>query len=438
MFEYARSDTHFLLYVFDNMKNELIERSNVSRPEGDLISTVFEESKKEALQRYERPFYDVERGMGPNGWYNMLSRTPALFTKEQFAVFRAVHQWRDELARKEDESLHFIMSKNTVFSIAREMPMDMSALLGCSHPVSQALKRNSKQLLDVIRKAKASGQNGPDMKDFMATYPAAVRPITKKANPEASQLSKSPFDAQATQSLPDVQNVESVRSETSNFWGTTVNGVKRRRIDSGHTQQELRLALLLPQLTAEIFDSGDTPIKNQDEESTTQPEPGARAEHRYVKDRQTMENNVFTIKELGGPRKRKAAELQVETDPEAKRDVDLEPGEANSDEDPMDTSTDAATLAVQAKAEQKAARKAQKKLEKAQRKREEVERRNGLNEEEAFDYANAPSVLHAKPERNGKGDGKKAADPYAKSLDAPKGMRKVRKEIEGKSITYRS
>lgn len=42
LFDYARSDTHYLLYIFDSMRNELIQRSRFGLPdhEGDKISTL--------------------------------------------------------------------------------------------------------------------------------------------------------------------------------------------------------------------------------------------------------------------------------------------------------------------------------------------------------------------------------------------------------------
>ena len=157
MFNYARSDTHFLLYIYDNLRNELIEKSDSSQPDGNLIEVVMNNSKEEALQRYERPLYDPQRGLGAMGWYNMLCRTPALFSREQFAVFRAVHQWRDKIARQEDESLHHIMPKHVLYSIAREMPLDMPSLLGCSHPMSNIFQKRKKDLLGVIKNAKMVG-----------------------------------------------------------------------------------------------------------------------------------------------------------------------------------------------------------------------------------------------------------------------------------------
>nr|GFD53759.1 exosome complex exonuclease RRP6 [Tanacetum cinerariifolium] len=55
LFDYARADTHFLLYVYDKMRNELVERSDFSDPEKNKVHDVQEKSKEYALQRYEHP-----------------------------------------------------------------------------------------------------------------------------------------------------------------------------------------------------------------------------------------------------------------------------------------------------------------------------------------------------------------------------------------------
>ena len=97
---------------------------------------------------------------------------------------------------------------------------------------------------------------------------------------------------------------------------------------------------------------------------------------------------------------------------------------------------------TQNKARRKAERKAQKKL-----KKEQAQGLNGATispgaepdpqTNDAFDYANAESVLHAKRDINDRGAPKKKAfDPYTKSMDAPKGMRKTKREIAGKSFTF--
>jgi exosome complex exonuclease RRP6 len=59
-------------------------------------------------------------------------------------------------------------------------------------------------------------------------------------------------------------------------------------------------------------------------------------------------------------------------------------------------------------------------------------------DEEPFDYSKAESVLHGKKPGVGKGDKKKPFDPYTKSADAPKGMRKAQTERAGKSHTFKN
>ncbi len=440
MFDYARSDTHFLLYIYDNMRNELIERANSSWPDGNLIDQVLKRSKEETLQRYERPFYDAEHGTGPMGWYTMLARTPALFNGQQLAVFRAVHQWRDSIARQEDESVHHILSKQALFNIARELPPNQDSLIGCSQPISRFMRALASDLLGVIQKAKAAGADGLGLKELMRARhnpeltrvdeaSPAIVPAADQAHPLALQIPIS--------KLP-------IRINHSRFWGSTMDSLvcydPRPNVQTQH--DSLRLALPLPQLTAQIFDDRK-PLAAE----TFDDEPSARAEHQYTKDRKPKEDDVFVVKQLGGPRKRKASELQEASAPVVAR-VDspvVTMTSESHDNNEMEISLDGVNeeQLAQAKAERKARRKAQKKLEKEQRKREELLQSKaegegeGREEVEAFDYANAPSVLHAKRDNHDRSGPKKAFDPYTKSLDAPKGMRKSKKEIAGKSFTFK-
>jgi exosome complex exonuclease RRP6 len=126
MFYYARSDTHYLLYIYDMMRNELIQKST---PEDNYIEHLLERSKETSLRRYEKFVYDAEGGQGAFGWFNpLMKQSSGNFTREQFAVFRAAHKWRDELARREDESPAFIMANGALFDIARRLPPDPKAL----------------------------------------------------------------------------------------------------------------------------------------------------------------------------------------------------------------------------------------------------------------------------------------------------------------------
>lgn len=106
MLQYARSDTHYLLYIFDNLRNALLDRSNV---QSDLVRTVLNLSAQTSLRSYEKEVYDAENGSGSSGWNNLATKWNKTFTAFQMSVFRAVHAWRDEIARREDESTGYII-----------------------------------------------------------------------------------------------------------------------------------------------------------------------------------------------------------------------------------------------------------------------------------------------------------------------------------------
>ena len=447
MFKYARADTHFLLYVYDNLRNELIEKSDASTPEGNLIDYVLNKSKEVALQRYERPFYDAQRGMGSGGWFNLLTYSPALFSREQFAVFRAVHQWRDTIARKEDESVNVIMPKHVIFNIAREMPTEMAPLLGCSHPISAPVRQRANELLELIKKAKIEGATGPELKEMLQVL-GNDRYETGKAvmvpNTQNALVVPNARTAPAIQDRnlpPPVKSCSMTlsRSMSSSFWGTTVDqSPPSDVVDASNPSETLRLALPMPNLTAEIYASTDTAQTNGIESERY--DPGARAEHAYVKDRKPREDDIFILKDISGPKKRKASALDEPPEPMSPNEVangypDGHEATEISLNDPNEE------RAAREKAERRAERKAQKKAEKQRRKLEEQQQAHGkaqIEDEEPFDYENAPSVLHASRDSNNVSGASKAFNPYSKSLDAPKGLGRAQKEMPGKSFTFKS
>jgi len=455
LLDYAQSDTHFLLHVYDSLRNELIDATS-ALPEGEqsLIDYVCDASKQESLQRYERPFYDEQGGMGSNGWFMMLVRTPALFTKEQFAVFRAVHTWRDKLARQADESPNSIMRKDVIFSIARVMPDDMASLIGCSHPMSQLIRTRVGELLGVVKKAKAAGATGPDMQEVMDAHPATIEFRARQKEREAARLPKQ----SATPSLAEVIRNEREAAKTSNavhkseqsaFWGSTivVMGSKRKhgeisQIDSN--MADLRLIVPIPPLIDVDPDVQSTVQHQKVQEAVSIPRPPPEP---LTEDQE----QIFTLKELRKSRKRKKSRQSSDDD----APLDRHPshvGELDADEMALGSAESEAVALAKAKAERKRAKKTAKREKKAQAalaaQSDQLTAEGDVNlemqEEQPFDYANAPSVLNAKTDAAGRKkkekekEKEKVFDPYKKALDAPKGLGRSRKETAGKSMTFKS
>ncbi|EDN08962.1 exosome complex exonuclease RRP6 [Histoplasma capsulatum] len=432
MFDYARSDTHYLLYIYDHIRNDLIEHST---PSNNLIDYVLERSKQEALQRYERPVYNAETGEGRIGWRDMLVRNSTLFSREQFAVFRAVHQWRDKIARFEDEGVQYVLSKQSLFKIAHAMPLDPVSLLRTVSPVSPLVRARASELVQVIKKAKIIGATGPELRDVL--FPLKQR--TDESNPSTPKLSP--------KSEPDHRSVLVARADISQFWGATLKQPQQPPIPVSHslaaTAEAFLLSLPLPSIPPKISENlvKETPALAQ----PNIPRPTA-----------TTTNEIFTIKQFGAPGKRKISpamerEATDDTPEPIARTIAMTTEPRNKFLQMDDSVSVSSPTSVSSTMETKA----QKHQEKKQKKQKGVstprQRGNNSDTEESpnftpFDYSNAESVLHANTAEiwnntNGSFRGnqkpKRQFNPYAKAMDAPQGMRKSKNEIEGKSFTFR-
>ncbi|KNG52667.1 exosome complex exonuclease rrp [Stemphylium lycopersici] len=429
LFEYARADTHFLLYVYDNMRNELIEKSDFSNPEKNKVQHVLQKSKEVALQRYEHPVYDSEKGLGIGGWYKLISRTPVQFTPQQFSVFRAVHKWRDDLGRKEDESPLFIMPNHAVFSVARSMPADKAALFNAVQHVSHIIRAHADELVGVVAEAKEEGVHGPELHNVLQTIDDMLKAERAKFE-TATTIAEAPaVPAVQTPSLIQEIYTQASRAPGSEFWGKLWQRDQAAQQKQKLSTIDIDLALPLPPLTAQVF---------ADTNGTATATPKAdKPQHTFVpKEERPAEDqrtDTFVVKHLGGGKKRKRGDAQEDQTPSSTVQQPLDP--MTTDEVMLDVpeETPEATHARE-KAARKAARKQKKKDDAAA----------ALNPDEpAFDYANAKSVLHAED-----GDGKKKKDkkkkksagfaPFSGMTDAPKGLPRAQKEVAGRSKTFKS
>lgn len=368
MFNYARSDTHFLLYIFDMMRNELLATSE----KHNLVEAVWNRSKEECSQRYEKPVYDEINGSGANGWFNALYRTPTLYDREQFAVFRALHKWRDRTARATDESLQVVMSKRTLFALARQMPLNMSTMLELARPYSQHLHTQREEVLDLIRNARAAGDSGPDMRKFFNQ--TRTRP----------QHNFDPGLGATVAALRASQVSET--TALSSFWGpvSVVPSEKPANLDQGLLEST---CLYLPMPEAVDVGKASDPPK--------------------------VDIN---------PIKRKEPERE---EPQTLRHKNEQAKRARSDHGQE-------TLA---KAEKSRARE-QRKAE-TTRRQDEAAQAAEQAMLQPFDYTSAPSILNDPNTGAASRTSSKGINPYAKSLDAPKGLPRTQRESAGRSFTFK-
>ncbi|KAI3325633.1 hypothetical protein HD806DRAFT_490823 [Xylariaceae sp. AK1471] len=448
MFYYARSDTHYLLYIYDHLRNELLSSSP---PGTSLMSQVLEKSKETSLRRHESTSYDAETGQGPFGWFNMLIRQSAgKFTREQFSVFRAIHQWRDELARKEDESPLFVMNNATVFDIARRLPPDPKALHGLLDSGSYLAKREVSNLFEIIIKAIAQGANGPSVAEVIRGNAPATMGIGEVARVVLPQLRDRAKDGLDTKDLI---------SHSSQLWGDIA--MSSRWDSQCKTSAPKLIEFELPwaqfvQSAKLVDDTDQGPVQNM-------------ALSKNIAAEQTIANNVsdgdlipenseFTLK---AGMKRKVPEPESSSESDAESELELETHklagpepETSGDEETVTNDNEEKKKARKArKAEKKALKRARKEEERNERKdRKKAEKlakkakssdstsKSEQNEsDEPFDYGKAKSVLKAdRTTANGTRPPRKARfEPYALNKEGPKPARRMHGEKLGKSATFK-
>ncbi|TKR60065.1 hypothetical protein L596_029651 [Steinernema carpocapsae] len=135
---YARMDTHFLLYCYDRLKNELIER--------DAVKKAYEQSKGVCLLKYEHLEFEAD------GFLHILSKRHSLNVRQLY-VLKELWCWRDKMARCFDESHEFVIPKQVMLKVANNLPTtdeDFDELV----PRNLSLFRNNKQMfLEIVEYA---------------------------------------------------------------------------------------------------------------------------------------------------------------------------------------------------------------------------------------------------------------------------------------------
>lgn len=429
---YARSDTHYLLYIYDHVRNDLIAKSDSSSEETNLIERALQKSRELSLSRHEHPGYDEATGEGSRGWYGYVFKNSHLaFDSEQFTVFKALWKWRDEIARKEDENPSFILSISTVADIARINPPDAKALHSLL-PLSASFARpRFNEIWEQIKEAKSKG--GPSLLHFFT----AMAPDELRKNGRS-------FAAKKTTPLPEMDGEVVVhRLARSQLFGDMAISTLWER-DSSVADEQDEIIPFPWQRYVQEASVEDVDDSFQSEETPTTEAAPAVAEDADKAEDEVMSDKEFTLKR-GQKRKSEAMDEDSSSSPSE------EESEAEADEEPVEDGNDVIDMEDEppkSKKQRKRERKAQKlTAEESKQKRREIkkarkerqkERSQKKREEQAkfnavpFDYSKASSVLHTQRASNGgdaEGNGKKRKavfDPYSKSAEsAIKGARKA-------------
>ncbi|VVC94326.1 unnamed protein product [Leptidea sinapis] len=167
MLEYARSDTHYLLYVWHEMKKELLKAGHGST---DKLLEVFENSKALCLIRYEKPVVTDEKII------KSYEKTKKTFNARQLHALKYLYKWRDTQARELDESPEYLLPSHMLMALAEKLPRDIQGINACCNPMPPFVKQNTIELHNILKACREL----PETAFAFLVEPASATPAPKK------------------------------------------------------------------------------------------------------------------------------------------------------------------------------------------------------------------------------------------------------------------
>uniref|UniRef100_A0A8C9YYL8 Exosome complex component 10 n=1 Tax=Sander lucioperca TaxID=283035 RepID=A0A8C9YYL8_SANLU len=157
MVQYARMDTHYLLYIYDCVRVQLLD-FNHGQP--GLLQSVWNKSKDISLKKYTKPIFTEE------SYLELQRKQKRSFNTQQLTAFRLLFAWRDKLARQEDESTGFTLPTHMMNKISEELPKEPQGIIACCNPVPPLVRQQVNELHLLVQQAREMPLLKPEVTMF--------------------------------------------------------------------------------------------------------------------------------------------------------------------------------------------------------------------------------------------------------------------------------
>ncbi|XP_061592397.1 exosome component 10 [Cololabis saira] len=145
MVQYARTDTHYLLYIYDCVRVQLLD---VNHGQHGLIQRVWNKSREISLKKYVKPIFTEE------SYLQLQRKQKKSFNTQQLTAFRLLFAWRDKLARMEDESTGYVLPTHMMSKISEELPREPQGIIACCNPVPPMVRQQVNELHLLVQQAR--------------------------------------------------------------------------------------------------------------------------------------------------------------------------------------------------------------------------------------------------------------------------------------------
>ena len=90
----------------------------------------------------------------PSSHLSLVSKYNLMLSDAQLRVMQALYCWRDDIARRLDESINYVLPTHTLISVVSALPSDSTALLELCRPASPVLSQHAIELATLINTAR--------------------------------------------------------------------------------------------------------------------------------------------------------------------------------------------------------------------------------------------------------------------------------------------
>lgn len=148
LIRYAREDTHYLLYIYDKLKSELInQQKNGTKLEETPLFIVFDKSKTLCKKTYRKPIFYSK------GFMNICQSNSHLNAKQMKAL-HDLYTWRDKIARESDESCEYVLKSHQLLKIAELLPREIYGILALCNPLSAIVETYVHEMHEIVKEAR--------------------------------------------------------------------------------------------------------------------------------------------------------------------------------------------------------------------------------------------------------------------------------------------
>ncbi|CAD8198704.1 unnamed protein product [Paramecium pentaurelia] len=152
MIKYAQIDTHYLLYIYDRMRQDLKKlnkpNENINNIPNYYIENVLKRSKDTALKIYKKPLQDQDQSL-----QTILNKQDRRMETKSFDLMVKLLELREELGIQYDQNPRYFLPNPFLFKLVESKPttiQELKSQLGGDKNIHEIVKENLWQFLKVL------------------------------------------------------------------------------------------------------------------------------------------------------------------------------------------------------------------------------------------------------------------------------------------------